>query len=279
MKLSAINYFPIKSCQGVEIDHCEIQARGIQHDRRYLVIDKNNRAVTGRENTALALLNVVATDTGLAIRSDNGADLQIAVPAADAPTHSVSIWDDTVQARDLGDSVAEKLTTILAEPVRLVYMDDTIVRDIEAAYPHEQALPLSFADTYPMLVINESSVTDLSDLAGEALSAKRFRANFHISGAPEWDEDSWYKIRIANVRFDVANPCARCKFTTRDPDTAEIHANQEPLRTLARHRRGDDGEVYFGQHLVPLESGRIKVGDSVSIEQRGPLRPTLKNNA
>lgn len=275
MKLSAINCFPIKSCQAVSVDSCQVQPRGIQFDRRYLVVDNQNRAITGRENSALSLLKVTAHGSGIAVSTDDG-PLEIPLPSSDARPQTVTIWSDTVTASDLGDTVATQLSRLLDDDVRLVYMDDAVVRDIEEAYPHEQALPVSFADNYPMLIVNEASTQDLSKLAGESIDQRRFRANLSVTGAPEWDEDDWYKVRIGEVLFDVAMPCGRCKFTTRDPDTAQIHAQQEPLRTLARHRRGEDGEVYFGQNLVPVDTGEIRVGDPVTVEQRGPKRPVLK---
>lgn len=275
MKLNAINYYPIKSCQAVSVDQCQVEPRGIRFDRRYLVVNRHNEAITGRENASLALLHVSASDDGIAVDTADG-QLKISPPESDAATRTVQIWQDTVVARDLGDDVARALSRLLNDDVRLVYMHDEIIRDIEQDYPHDGELPVSFADTYPLLVVNEASTQSLSQLADETIDQRRFRANFSVAGAKPWDEDGWYKVRIGEVLFDVAMPCARCKFTTRDPDTAQIHASQEPLRTLARHRRGRDGEVYFGQHLVPIETGVIRVGDSVTVEQRGPNRPVLK---
>jgi uncharacterized protein YcbX len=56
----------------------------------------------------------------------------------------------------------------------------------------------------------------------------------------------------------VVKPCARCKITTVDQDTAIT--SKEPLRTLATFRKRG-GEVLFGQNLIHEEAGTLRVGD------------------
>jgi uncharacterized protein YcbX len=47
-------------------------------------------------------------------------------------------------------------------------------------------------------------------------------------------------------------------------DQATGVRGREPLRTLAAHRRVD-GKLVFGQNLVPLTTGTIRVGDPVEV--------------
>jgi len=255
-----------------------MEPRGIQHDRRYVVVDENDLTLTGRDNAKLPLLRVSVTDEGLLI--GDGDDEQFSVPRPETATamREIRIWDDSVNAWDLGDTVAQQMSNVLEQRVRVVYMDDSIIRDIEADWPRDHVAPVSFADAYPVLLINESSAEALTALAEDQLDARRFRSNLTISGAPAWDEDQWKRIKIGDIRFEVATPCARCRFTTRDPDTAAIHPQQEPLRTLARYRRGEDGEVYFGQYLVPLNSGVVQIGDTLTVETSGEKRPILRTS-
>jgi uncharacterized protein len=67
------------------------------------------------------------------------------------------------------------------------------------------------------------------------------------------------------VEFLVAKPCSRCIMTTIEPGSERFNAMKEPLATLSRYRRGEDGEVYFGQNLVPLNEGEIRLGDRVEV--------------
>jgi uncharacterized protein YcbX len=91
----------------------------------------------------------------------------------------------------------------------------------------------------------------------------RFRPNIVVRGWQQpYAEDTWAEVRIGHVTFDVVKACARCVTTTTDQATAERGA--EPLLTLATYRRVPRG-VLFGQNLVHSATGRISIGDSVTV--------------
>jgi uncharacterized protein YcbX len=69
-------------------------------------------------------------------------------------------------------------------------------------------------------------------------------------------------VRIGEVSFRVAKPCARCVITTTDQLTGA--RGKEPLRTLGRHRRVGQG-LLFGQNLVPEGTGTLRVGDPLTV--------------
>ena len=50
---------------------------------------------------------------------------------------------------------------------------------------------------------------------------------------------------------------------TVDPETGKF-SGREPLKTLANYRKFN-GEVVFGQNLVPISSGILEVGMKVEI--------------
>ena len=93
----------------------------------------------------------------------------------------------------------------------------------------------------------------------------RFRPNLVISGCEPFAEDSWRRIRIGTVAFDVVKPCSRCVFTTVDPDTGDEHPDGERLRTLMSFRRDSNKGVLFGQNLVARGEGFVQLGDPVRI--------------
>ena len=66
-------------------------------------------------------------------------------------------------------------------------------------------------------------------------------------------------------RSRVARTCGRCVVTTTDQGTGE--RGKEPLRTLARHRKFGSSLV-FGQNLVPVRGGTIRIGDPVRVLER-----------
>jgi uncharacterized protein YcbX len=90
----------------------------------------------------------------------------------------------------------------------------------------------------------------------------RFRPNLVVSGTAAWAEDGWTRVTVGEVAFRVAKPCGRCVVTTTDQDSAG--RGREPLHTLGRHRR-TGGKLVFGQNLVPLRRGTVRVGDPVEV--------------
>ena len=80
-------------------------------------------------------------------------------------------------------------------------------------------------------------------------------------------EDSWRRIRIGEVEFEVAKPCSRCVMPSIDQATA--HKDGEILRVLAGYRRGDDRQTYFGQNLLYTGSGGLALGDTVEVLEAG----------
>jgi len=134
-------------------------------------------------------------------------------------------------------------------------------------------VPLSFADGFPYLLVNDASLRDLQQRCPAGVQVEQFRPNIVVSGATAWEEDSWKVIRIGEVIFDVAKPCSRCIFTTVSPEKGQKHPSGEPLATLQTFRTApDNGDVDFGLNLIARNSGVIRVGDDVEILATGPAR-------
>ncbi|MCZ9343130.1 MOSC domain-containing protein, partial [Streptomyces sp. TRM76130] len=109
-----------------------------------------------------------------------------------------------------------------------------------------------------------NSLIARGDHAAEGpLPMDRFRPNVVVSGTAAWAEDDWSRLTIGEVSFRVAKPSGRCVVTTTDQGTAA--RGREPLHTLGRHRRRG-GKLVFGQNLVPLTRGTVRVGDPVTVD-------------
>ena len=105
---------------------------------------------------------------------------------------------------------------------------------------------------------------------------RRFRPNVVVRGGAPHDEDGWSRIQLGGAEGIVlafGKLCARCQVTTIDPDTGEIAARGEPLRTLARYRTleaqhpdsNSERGVFFGANYVHEGEGAIALGDLVSV--------------
>ncbi|MCP3288369.1 MOSC domain-containing protein, partial [Aeromonas hydrophila] len=164
------------------------------------------------------------------------------------------------------------LSQVAAEPVQLLWLGEESAR-----FREKTGTRVSFADGYPLLLISQASLEDLN-LRSDALhQMSQFRTNLVASGTLPFEEDGWKRIRIGEVEFRVAKPCSRCIMTTVEPGTDRFNALKEPLATLTRYRRGEDGEVYFGQNLVALNEGWIEAGSEIEVLERA--RPPVYPNA
>jgi uncharacterized protein YcbX len=232
-----------------------------------MLADAAGRCVTQREQPRLALARAESSPGGgLLLTAPGMPALDVAVPRP-STTVPVHIWGDKVEAVPAGDTAAAWFGAYLGMEVSLVHLDDPASRrpiDPEYADPGET---VSFADGFPLLVTTEGSLAALNALiaAGDhpeegPLPMDRFRPNAVIAGTEAWAEDTWSRIRIGEVEFRVVKPCGRCVVTTTDQATAA--RGREPLRTLARHRRFGS-RLVFGQNLVPVRPGTLRVGDAL----------------
>ena len=263
MHLSAIHLYPIKSGAALSLDNAEVEARGLAHDRRWMIVDPDGRFLTGRELPPLVRLQAVPTPDGLRLQAPGATPLTLPFPPASAPRRTVSIWDDTVDAIDGGDDAAAWLSAWLGREVRLVHMDAAASRPVSLTHgqPGDE---VSFADGYPLLVISQAALDGLNQRLTQPLPMLRFRPNLVVAGSAAHAEDAWRRVRIGALVFDAVKTCVRCVFTTVDPERGEIDRSGEPLRTLKTYRRSPRG-ITFGMNLIARGSGTLRVGDAVDV--------------
>ena len=257
LQLSALHVYPIKGIAGLSVSEAEVLPRGLRGDRRWLLVDADNRFLSQRELPIMSQIRAEAVGDGWRVSAPNQASLTMQPPTAQDRLE-VTVWSDTVSAQ-LADATAHAwFSTALGQPVRLVYMDEAAQRPVDPDYsqPGDQ---VSFADAFPLLIANEASLADLSQRIGEPLSMARFRPNLVISGAEAWAEDDWQRLRIGEVEIDLVKPCSRCQVTTLDPSTASAHPRSEPLRTLATFRK-QGGKVMFAVNAIARNGGSLRVG-------------------
>lgn len=262
ISVSALYRYPIKSCAGTALSTAEIGKRGIEHDRRWMIVDDSNEGLTQRDIPQMALVYPhVDGNGGLALEAPG-------MPVCHAPAISIGqekkvrVWDDWCSAIDQGDEVAAWLSDYLGQSCRLVRMADFTVRRLDEGY--SKTGQVGFADGFPFLLISEASLADLNARLAEPVPINRFRPNIVVAGAESYAEDGWNAIRIGTLEFRIVKPCARCVIITVDQSTG--NKGTEPLKTLATYRRSDGG-VMFGQNLVHAASGQIDVGDTVQVLQ------------
>lgn len=259
MHVSRLFVYPVKSAAGIEVQAADIDAFGFHLDRRWMFL-RNGDFLTQREDARLSRVQPRIENGNVILTADGMPDLPLPTPAGDF-IH-VPIWDDIADAHDCGNDVAEWLTSLFGDAMRLVFMPDHSFRRIDPNYCEDERR-VSFADAFPFLLVSEESVAEISRRSGVELSVRRFRPNIVVANAPHAHaEDDWRRISIAGQNFSVVKPCARCAIPTIDPDTGI--AGKEPLRTLATYRKVGS-KVMFGQNVIHDAPGHLAVGDPVTV--------------
>ena len=265
LTLSQIYIYPIKSLGGISLQTAFVQARGLQYDRRWMLVDENNQFLTQRTFAEMALLQVELEADGLRVRHKikNLEPLLLPLAPLTSQPIQVSIWDDVCTAVEVSATANAWFSEALNRPCRLVFMPETSRRPVDPAYAHRDEI-VSFADAYPILVIGEASLQDLNKRLADPVPMDRFRPSLVFTGGQPYEEETWNFSNIQNNNFQGVKPCSRCVLTTIDQNTAE--KSQEPLRTLAEYRRVGH-KVLFGQNVLPLSPGSaVSVGDTIQVE-------------
>lgn len=262
-RLTGINVFPIKSCQGISPDHAEVEARGFPLDRRWMLIDETGKFLTQRHEPGLREIHVEDCPDSLLINCRDLPPLAVPKELPSGTLMSSRVWDDHVEGLHVSEEADEWFSQALGQPVKLTHMDQTIVRKLEKdRLPQDRSFEVSFADGYPYLLTNQSSLDDLNSRLTHPVGMDRFRSNIIVEGFEPFAEDDWKHIQIGEAEFLVVKPCARCVVTTIDQGTGV--RSKEPLRTLSKFRN-IGGKAMFGMNMVVHKKGPITLGDEVII--------------
>ena len=265
--LSSIHIYPLKSGAPFERDAAQVETRGLAHDRRWMLVDAENKFITGREEARLTLIRATPDGSALHLEAPGMPSLYVDPPDASVARVESAVWGAAVTPRLASNEAHAWLSEFLGRPVRLVHMDADCRRALKAKYEGRygtDADEVSFADGFPLLLISQAALDLLNSKLAHPVPTLRFRPNLVVAGTAPHAEDGWKRIRIGAVEFEVAKPCVRCVFTTVDFERGARDPSGEPLRTLITYRRSGDG-VTFGQNLIPRGAGALRIGDRVEI--------------
>ncbi len=261
-RISALYCYPLKSGRGRRLAQARLDTWGLEGDRAWMVVDGEGGFLSQRSLPAMALIEALPRPGGLVLEAPGMAPLAVPVPAGDA-LREVEVWGDAGVARDAGDAAAAWLEGFLGQACRLVALGPEWRRPVDPDHD-PYGSQAAFSDGFPLLLISEASLADLNARLPAPLPMSRFRPNIVLDSCAPYAEDGWRSLDIGGLRLEVVKPCSRCAITTVDTDTGR--AGKEPLRTLARYRRGAGGKVYFGQNLVHGQArGVLRVGDVVTV--------------
>ena len=256
---------------GIALSEAKITDRGLENDRRFMLVDENGRFLSQREFPILAIFQTEVTENNLVITNrKTGENLVVNLESPQiSNTTKVTIWDDEVEALEVSDEATQWFTEALNSPTRLMYMPEESHRKTDATYSLKGDEITSFSDGYPILIAGQSSLDDLNNRLESKVDINRFRPNLVFTGGEAFEEDAWHEFIIGDVRFFGVKPCARCIMTTIDQATGE-KSGKEPLLTLNKFRKAGN-KILFGQNVLISQLGAIAVGDSIEVKSRQKL--------
>jgi len=264
--VQSLHIYPVKSCRGIDVETAEVGPTGFRHDRQWMVAGADGTFISQRGHPVLARVLTRIQGNLLILDGPGLSPLEIALEGASGDNRSVVVWKDTCVAVTAGPEAAEWFSSLLGLACELVRQPEDGIRQVDPRYA-ASGDRVAFADAFPFLLIARTSVEDLNSRLDHPVPADRFRANIVIDGCEPYAEDGWTALEINQIGFRVAKPCARCVVITTDQRDGARSA--EPLKTLASYRRVG-GKVLFGQNLVHLGRGRIRIGDPVRVVVRQP---------
>ena len=260
--ISELLIYPVKSLGGISVQSAVLTDRGFEYDRRFMLIDAQNRFVTQREFPEMAFFKTAILGDQLIITDKrDGSSVAVSLIAVEGEQIGVQIWDDHCQAMLLDNAIADWFSARLSQPVQLVYMPDESRRPVDPVYAGNGELT-SFSDGYPVLIIGEESLKGLNARLENPIPMDRFRPNIVFSGGYLHVEDTFNVFRVGGVELHAVKPCARCVMTTTDHETGKRTA--EPLKTLSKYR-SQHNKIYFGQNLLASKTGEVRLGDHLIV--------------
>lgn len=259
MKVTTLNLFPIKSTRAYTVQQAFVLPQGLNFDREFMITELDGTFITARKEVELFRLSAFPIPQGLIISHQEGN--HCAVRYADFQQQAPSeVWQTVFPSLIANDEVNSWLSHYLKRPVQLRWLGNYSQRKLV-----QTNHSMSFADSYPLLLTSEASLTELQQWVDDEISMAHFRANIVIDGLKPFAEEQWQYLKIGEVIFRVIQCCTRCILTARNPDSLQLHPALEPFRTLKQRHCNAQGKPIFGIHLIPQQNGVIRINDTVTV--------------
>lgn len=287
--VTGIRLYPVKSMQGMQLEHGEFTERGIVGDRGYALIDTETGKVASAKSVRLFpdLISCSAVYLDPPQLHDELPPVRITLP------NGTSVSSDSADVDPMLSAFFGREVT-LARVAPEDFTIDQYHADVEGANPDghrdlviEQKLgsaffaqagmpspvPVgSFFDLFPVSVVTTSTLDQLSELEpGCNFDDRRFRMNVIVDAKETgFVENNWVDCELAlgdEIRLMVTLPDPRCVMTTLAQD--DLPRDTEVMRALVRHNKiqvGDAGSFpCVGVYAVVQSSGTLRIGDHVCL--------------
>ena len=239
-RVSKLNIYPIKSCKALSVSKIEFDDFGVVGDRRFMMIDGNNRYLSQRRfgiMTTVVSKFVVENGRQYLCISAPSVEWDLKTePITEGPRIDANLWDCRVRTIDQGDEAARWCNELIGPDcggkVRLVASADesskgekyqrfveNVPKNLEKRV--SASIQVGLANESPVSLVSQESLVDLNEKmtqnSANKVSLDRFRMNIEIAGCSRaFEEDEWLMIHIGEIPFLVYEDCAVGKSKVRN---------------------------------------------------------------
>jgi MOSC domain-containing protein len=244
---------PVKGLALVEVDEIALGRNGVAENRRFYLVDADERRYGLLRDGRLALVQP-AYDS---LRDR----LEFAFPDGSVVAGEIAVdgevttdfYGRPVTGRLVRGPWSEALSEHVGRSVRLVRADDS-----GAAVDRRSRGSVS--------MLSEASLEELRRRAGreEPVDPARFRMLIGIGGVGPHEEDEWVgrRVRVGEAVVLLHEQVARCAITTQNPKTGV--PDFDTLREIKAYRGARDRKLIdFGVYGEVDEPGRVRLGDPI----------------
>lgn len=260
MTLSEIWVYPIKSLGGISVQTARVFPKGLEHDRRWMLLDEKGMFMTQRHHPQMALFKLSTGTDHITVRYQ-GETLNIPVDEPGGTPFRTGIWKDDVTVIPLDPAYDKWFSERLGVDSRLVRFPEENPRPVEPGH-RDAADHVRLQDAFPFLILGQASLDELNRRLATPVPVNRFRPNFVFTGGDPHEEDGWQNFTIGSLPFQGTRTCARCGIPGVDQETGQ--KQKEPLATLVDYRM-QGNNIMFGMNAIGPGYGEVNVGDEVMV--------------
>ena len=247
--VSRLSIAPVKGLALVHPNEVEITPTGVPEDRRFYLVDERAKLLNGTRDGPLFGVRAECDPAGtrLALHFPDGRVVDGAVELGEPAV--TAFWDRPVRGRVVIGPWSDALSDFYGRHVRM----------------HRSEDPGGGTDAWPVSIVSDASLRRLAERSGvDEVDGRRFRMLVQVGGTGPHEEDAWIggTVRIGEALVRVTKQDARCRMTTRNPDTGV--RDFDTLRAIKDYRGVRNGKsIDFGVYAEVVEPGRVRVGDPV----------------
>ncbi|MDB3946824.1 MOSC domain-containing protein [Candidatus Pelagibacter sp.] len=260
IKISSLNYCPVKSLSFQKINKCKIKKNiGIEGDRNFAfsqnlnldevkLFEKNPNERKDKWNKILTLKNSPVLNKYNFIFKDN----ELTLFLKDKKILTINVNQPT-ECQKLSDKIIE-LEKSLKQPLVLIRNENFPFFDTSISKK------INFTNSISLL--NIQSIKDFEKKINQKVEQQIFRGNIYIDAVKSWEERKWIgkTIKINNVSFKVEKNIPRCVAINLKPQTDDN--SFDLLQLLKKTYNHFD----MGVFITALDDGEISTRDLINFD-------------